>query len=184
MKVISGKLKGRKILGYDIDGTRPTMDRVKESIFGSIQGYLDNAIVLDLFAGSGNLGIEAISNGASICYFVDNNKKCINIIKDNIKQFKIEDNSIVINSDYRQVLKYFKDNSIKFDIIFIDPPYKYNIMNEMLEIVRDYTLLNNNGIIILEYSIDKLNDNIDGYKLLKYKRYGDKYVSIYKKILK
>ena len=181
MKVISGKLKGRKIIGYDIEGTRPTMDRVKESLFGSIQDYIDGSVVLDLFAGSGNLGIEAISNGSLKCYFVDNNKKCIYIIKDNIKQFHIEDNSVVIQSDYRQVLKYFKDNSIKFDIIFIDPPYKYQIMNEMLEIVRSYNLLNNNGIIVLEYSIDKLSDNIQGYQLLKYKKYGDKYISIYKK---
>ena len=181
MKVISGKLKGRKIIGYDIEGTRPTMDRVKESLFGSIQDYIDGSVVLDLFAGSGNLGIEAISNGSLKCYFVDNNKKCIQVIKDNIKQFHIEDNSVVIQSDYRQVLKYFKDNSIKFDIIFIDPPYKYQIMNEMLEIVRSYNLLNNNGIIVLEYSIDKLSDNIQGYQLLKYKKYGDKYVSIYKK---
>ena len=181
MKVISGKLKGRKIVGYDIEGTRPTMDRVKESIFGSIQDYIDGSVVLDLFAGSGNLGIEAISNGSFKCYFVDNNKKCIQVIKDNIKQFHIEDNSVVIQSDYRQILKYFKDNSIKFDIIFIDPPYKYQIMNEMLEIIRDYNLLNNNGIIVLEYSLDKIDGDIDGYQLLKYKKYGDKYVSIYKK---
>ena len=84
MKVISGILKGRNIKGYDIDGTRPTMDRVKESLFASIQDYIKNSIVLDLFAGSGNLGIEAISNGSSKCYFVDNNKKCIKVINDNI----------------------------------------------------------------------------------------------------
>ena len=78
MKVISGTLKGRKILGYDIEGTRPTMDRVKESLFATIQEYLKDSIVLDLFAGSGNLGIEAISNGSSHCYFIDNNieKSC------------------------------------------------------------------------------------------------------------
>ena len=77
MKVISGILKGRNIKGYDIDGTRPTMDRVKESLFASIQDYISGSIVLDLFAGSGNLGIEAISNGSSKCYFVDNNRNCI-----------------------------------------------------------------------------------------------------------
>ena len=73
MRVISGVLKGRKIEGYDIEGTRPTMDRVKESVFGSIQDYIKDYIVLDLFAGSGNLGIEAISNGSEYCYFIDNN---------------------------------------------------------------------------------------------------------------
>ena len=182
MRIISGKLKGRKILGYDIEGTRPTMDRVKESIFGSIQNYIEDSVVLDLFSGSGNLGIEAISNGASKCYFVDNNKKCINIIKDNIKQFDIEDYSIVIQNDYRKVLEYFKDNSIKFDIIFIDPPYKYEVISELIDIITRYNILNDNGIMVLEYSLDKIDDNIDGYKLLKYKRYGDKFVSIIKKI--
>lgn len=182
MRVISGKLKGRKINGYDIEGTRPTMDRVKESVFGSIQNYIEDSVVLDLFSGSGNLGIEAISNGASKCYFVDNNKRCINIIKDNIKQFDIEDYSVVIQNDYKKVLDYFEDNSIKFDIIFIDPPYKYEVINELIDIITRYNILNDNGIMVLEYSLDKINGNIDGYKLLKYKRYGDKYVSIIKKI--
>ena len=76
MRVISGKYKGKNLIGFDIDGTRPTMDRVKESLFASIQDYVSDSIVLDLFAGSGNLGIEAISNGASYCYFVDNNQIC------------------------------------------------------------------------------------------------------------
>ena len=181
MRIISGKLKGRKILGYDIEGTRPTMDRVKESVFGSIQNYIDDSVVLDLFAGSGNLGIEAISNGSLKCYFVDNNKKCISIIKDNIKQFGIEDYSIVIQNDYKKALEYFKDNSIKFDIIFIDPPYKYEIINELIDIITRCNILNDNGIMVLEYSLDKIDDDIDGYQLLKYKKYGDKYVSIYKK---
>ena len=181
MKVISGKLKGRKIEGYDIEGTRPTMDRVKESLFGSIQNYIDNSIVLDLFAGSGNLGIEAISNGSLKCYFVDNNKKCIKTIQDNIKQFGIEDNSVVIQNDYRNALQYFYHNDVKFDIIFVDPPYQYKLMNEILELVSNYNLLNDNGIIVLEYSFDKLEEDIEGYSLLKYKKYGDKYISIYQK---
>ena len=85
MKVISGLLKGRNIEGFNIEGTRPTMDRVKESIFSTIQFEIRDAIVLDLFAGSGNLGIEAISNGATRCYFVDNNKVAINTINKNIR---------------------------------------------------------------------------------------------------
>ena len=182
MKVISGKLKGRKIVGYDIEGTRPTMDRVKESVFGSIQNYLEDAIVLDLFAGSGNLGIEAISNGSLKCYFVDNNKKCINTIQDNIKQFHIENESVVIQDDYKNALQYFYNNDIKFDIIFVDPPYQYQLMNEILNLIKEYNILNDNGIIVLEYSFDKLEENISGYRLFKFKKYGDKYISIYKKI--
>ena len=100
MRVISGSLKGRWIKGYDIEGTRPTMDRVKMSLFGSIQNYIQDAYVLDLFAGSGNLGIEAISNGAKRCFFVDNNHQCIKVIRENIKEFKIEDKSTFIEMDY------------------------------------------------------------------------------------
>ena len=181
MRVISGKLKGRNIKGYDIVGTRPTMDRVKESLFASIQEFLDDSIVLDLFAGSGNLGIEAISNGASKCYFIDNNKICIKTIYNNLKELNIENQGIVIEKDYKKALDEFRDKMISFDIIFVDPPYQYEIMNEILDIVNQYHLLNDNGIIILEYSIDKLDVSIDGYQLLKYKKYGDKYISIYQK---
>ena len=87
MRVISGLYKGRILDGFDIDGTRPTQDRVKESLFGSIQDYIEDSVVLDLFAGSGNLGIEALSNGAKECYFVDNNKIAINTINNNLNNY-------------------------------------------------------------------------------------------------
>ena len=90
MRIISGKLKGRIINNYDINGTRPTMDRVKESIFSSIQNYVKDSIFLDLFAGTGNIGIEALSNGSKKVYFIDNNIKAIKAIKDNVKNFEIE----------------------------------------------------------------------------------------------
>ena len=181
MRVISGKLKGRVLKGYNIEGTRPTMDRVKESLFASIQDYLDDSIVLDLFAGSGNLGIEAISNGASKCYFVDNNKECIKVINENINNFNIKNQSIVLNKDYKDALNYFDSNNIKFDIIFVDPPYKYNIKSELLDIIINNDILNDNGIIVFEYSNDEEIDN-NNFNLFKSKKYGDKYISIYKKI--
>ena len=180
MKVISGTLKGRIIKGHNIDGTRPTMDRVKESLFASINSYIKDSIVLDLFAGSGNLGIEAISNGANTCYFVDNNKICTKIINENITNFNIKDKCTILNLDYKKALNYFKDNNIKFDLILVDPPYKYEIINEILDIISNYNLLNNNGIIVLEYQSDKLDNISNYYELLKNKKYGDKYISIYK----
>lgn len=184
MRVISGKLKGRVLKGYNIEGTRPTMDRVKESLFASIQDYLDEAIVLDLFAGSGNLGIEAISNGASKAYFVDNNKICINAINDNIEMFNIKDNCVVLQRDYKFAINYFRDNNIKFDIIFIDPPYKYEIKNQLLNLIVDKNILNDEGIIVFEYQNDEELDNDNKFKLLKNKKYGDKYVSIYQRLSK
>ena len=182
MRVISGKLKGRILKGYNIKGTRPTMDRVKESLFAIIQDYLDDSTVLDLFAGSGNLGIEAISNGASKCYFVDNNKECIKVINDNINTFKINNQAVLLNKDYLKALNDFKNN-VKFDIIFIDPPYKYNIKKELLEIILSNNILNDNGIIVFEYSNDEEINN-DNFMLLKNKKYGDKYISVYQRLSK
>lgn len=180
MRVISGTLKGRIIKGYNIEGTRPTMDRVKESIFGTIQNYLKDSIVLDLFAGSGNLGIEAISNGSKYCYFIDNNKEVIKILKENITNLDIEDKSNIILSDYN---KYLDKCTIKFDIIFIDPPYKYQIIEELITKITTNNILNNNGLLILEFSLDRLKDTYPNLSLLKKKKYNDKYVYIFRKII-
>lgn len=176
MKVISGKYKGRNIKGFDIIGTRPTMDRVKESLFATINAKLKGAIVLDLFAGSGNLAIEALSNGSIQAYFVDNNKIAINTIKENIKNLKITEKTNIYNMDYLEALKYFKNNSLKFDIIFLDPPYKDKILTNILNIINEYNLLNENGIVILEYEID--NIEYQNYQLIKIKKYGSKYIMI------
>ncbi len=122
MKVISGKLKGRTIKGYDIVGTRPTMDRVKESLFGMIQDNIKDSVVLDLFAGSGQLGIEAISNGAKSCYFIDHNNEVIKVLNKNIANLNIKDKSKVILSDWKKFLNDSAKNNLKFDLIFVDPP--------------------------------------------------------------
>lgn len=183
MRVISGSLKGRSIFGYNIRGTRPTMDRVKESVFGSIQNYVKNSVVLDLFAGSGNLGIEAISNGCKYCYFVDNNKECIKCIKYNIGNFDIKDKCDVMLSDYDKSLLYFKSNNINFDIIFVDPPYKYNVINDVVNKIIKYGLLNDNGILVLEYQNNLLDFNCNGLMVLKNKRYSDKFILICKKTI-
>ena len=178
MRVISGKYKGRVLEGFDLDGTRPTMDRVKESLFGMIQDYIDKSVVLDLFAGSGNLGIEALSEGASYVYFVDKNKKAINIINNNIS--KLEDkNTRVINSDYKDALNYLKDK--KFDLIFLDPPYNTNYIEESIKLIDEYNLIDE-GIIVCE------TDNIDkvvypnSFSCVKNKKYGDKYIVILEKM--
>lgn len=174
MRVISGKYKGKILLGFDINGTRPTMDRVKESLFGIIQNYLKNSCVLDLFAGSGSLGIEAISNGCNSCYFVDNNIKLIEIIKKNT----INMNNInILKKDYVDALNYFYNNNIKFDLIFLDPPYKLNLINKSIELIEKYNLLNKGGIIVCEYEQEIIKCN---YKIIKEKKYGNKFIKIYK----
>lgn len=178
MRVISGKYKGRNIKGFDIDGTRPTMDRVKESVFSTIQNYIDDSVVLDLFAGSGNLGIEAISNGAKECYFVDKNKIAKNVIQENINSLKIE-NGYVLNMDYKDALNNLKNT--KFDLIFLDPPYKDStFIDDSVLFVTDNDMLNDNGLIICEYE-GNIKLDYDNLEIYRDKKYGSKKVVIFKK---
>ena len=173
MRVISGKYKGKKLNGFDINGTRPTMDRVKESLFSMIQNYIKGSAVLDLFAGSGSLGIEAISNGAKSAYLIDNNIKLINIIKENTRDMNEEIH--ILKGDYKDILKLIKE--IKFDIIFLDPPYKLNLVNDCINKIHEYDLLNKNGIIVCEYEDEKIYTEY--YKLIKEKKYGKKSIKIF-----
>lgn len=175
MRIISGKYKGREIKGYNIEGTRPTMDRVKESLFASIQNYVKGSICLDLFAGSGGLGIEALSEGAQSCYFVDNNKIVIDALKKNLTSLKVEEDYFLIKKDYVEALKTF---DMKFDIIFLDPPYHLNMMNNAIDLITKNNLLNDGGIIVCEYEEGTVNCDL---QILKEKRYGSKNVTIFKK---
>ena len=179
MRVISGLYKGRVIDGFDIDGTRPTQDRVKESLFGSIQDYIDESVVLDLFSGSGNLGIEALSNGAKECYFVDNNKEAIKVINSNLSKIGITSN--VLNKDFKDALEYFRLNNIKFDLVFLDPPYKDDYIDKAITKLLEYNMLNKNALIICEYN-KEINHEYDLLEEAKTKKYGDKFVTIFKKI--
>lgn len=179
MKIISGFLKGRIIKGFNLEGTRPTMDRVKESLFAMIQNKVKDSIVLDLFAGSGNLGIEAISNGAKVSYFNDINKSCIKVINDNINNFNIEDKCSVLNKSWEGALKYLNSSSLKFDLIFLDPPYKMENLNVVIDKLIEYDLLNEGALIVCEMSNDYLND-WNNLEKIKNKKYGDKFIIIYK----
>ena len=179
MKIISGKYKGRNLDGHNLDGTRPTMERVKESLFAIIQNHLEDAIVLDLFSGSGNLGIEALSEGASFAYLVDFNKKAAITIKNNLNNIGINE-AEVINLDYKKALNYLKDK--KMDLIFLDPPYKTDYIEQSIKLIDEYNMLNEDGLIICE------NDSLDkivypeNYEVVKDRKYGDKWVVILKKI--
>lgn len=177
MKIISGKYKSRIINGYDINGTRPTMDRVRESLIATIYPYLKDAIVLDLFAGTGSLGLEAISNGAKEVTFVDINKKCLDEINKTINSISIEEKVNLINNDYITALKLFNK---KFDLIFLDPPYHENKLNEAIKMIEELDLLNKGGIIVSEYEEE---NPISNYELIKEKKYGLKHIKIFKKTL-
>lgn len=181
MKIISGIYKGRNIEGYDINGTRPTMERVKESLFATIQNYLQESIVLDLFSGSGNLAIEALSEGAKEAYAVDVNQIAYKTIVKNIEKIDVK-NCKAIKADYKEALTILSKKNIKFDLIFLDPPYNTNYIEKSIEYIEKLELLNINGIIICE------NNQLDRiiypstYEAIKEKKYGDKWVVILKKV--
>lgn len=180
MKIVSGSLKGRQLEGYLLKGTRPTMDRVKESLFAMIQDYIVDSICLDLFAGSGNLGIEAISQGARKVYFNDNDYKAKIIIDKNIDNLDIKSYCNILNMDYTKALESLKN--IKFNLIFLDPPYATNYIEKSIELIEKYDLLSDDGLIVCESNdYNKIIYN-EIYSKFKEKKYGDKWVVILRKI--
>lgn len=178
MKVIQGKHKGTILKGFDINGTRPTMDRVKESLFAMIQNDIYNKSCLDLFAGSGNLGIEALSMQAKQVVFVDHNQIAIKTIKENLS--KVHEHAEVINLDYQKALNYFYQNHITFDIIFLDPPYQTDYIKKSIELIDKYNLLNKNGLLICESDAKEKLSGYKNYQEVKTRKYGQKIVVILK----
>lgn len=177
MRVISGKYKGLRLNGFDIEGTRPTMDRVKESMFAMIQGNIKDSIVLDLFAGSGNLGIEAMSNGSKITYFVDSNPVATKTIGDNLKKIHVDEEYHILKMDYKKALKEFQMKEVQFDVVLLDPPYRLHFIDKILKLLVEYNLLKKDAIVVCEYDKEEIHSN--ALTCIKEKRYGDKYVKIY-----
>lgn len=176
MRIISGKYKGSILKGHDINGTRPTMDRVKESMFAVIQTNIKGSC-LDLFAGSGSLGIEALSNGCSECYFVDNNKIATDVIKENVNKLKLKESVFVLNLNYKKALEKFKKENTTFELVLLDPPYQKHLINDVLESL--YDLVNKDGIVVLEYESEEILDS--KFSVIKTKKYGSKYVTFMRK---
>lgn len=175
MRVISGKARGTKLSSIESLSTRPTLDRVKESLFNIIQNNLKGAVVLDLFAGSGQLGIEALSRGADKAYLCDINRDAVKMIKQNLEKTKLKDKAVVINEDYKKALRILNTNE-KFDIIFIDPPYKEDIsVDSIIDIIHE-SRLKENGIMIIETDeierdLREIN-KIENIKIIDQRKYG------------
>ena len=150
MRVISGIARGTHLACVDEDFVRPTLDRVKESLFNMIQTRILDATVLDLFAGSGALGIECLSRGAKQAVFCDKSPKCINIIKQNLKKTKFEEKACILNKDFKKCLEILAKDKKVFDILFVDPPYKLDIAVKSIYYILNSNLLAKGGIIIVE----------------------------------
>lgn len=150
MRIISGSAKGTKLFTLSGESTRPTLDRVKEPLFSIIQNHIQDALVLDLFSGSGALGLESLSRGAKLAILCDNNIEAIKIINQNIEKTHLNEKSKVVHSNYKKCLDSLKNDNLKFDIIFLDPPYKTNFATDAVERILALDLLAKDGIIILE----------------------------------
>lgn len=179
MRIIAGSLKGRRLNTPNTNKIRPTTDKVKEAIFSMLMAYTEDAVVIDLFSGTGNLGLEAISRGARYCYFCDKSRESLLLLKENIKYCGVEDNSTIISGEYESNLERIHDEA---DIIFLDPPYKDGLIKNCMLIIEKNNLLKDDGVIVIERGArEMLEDNIYGFYKIKEKRYGTILVSLYGK---
>ncbi|WP_250673304.1 16S rRNA (guanine(966)-N(2))-methyltransferase RsmD [Paraclostridium ghonii] len=180
MRVISGKARGLKLNTPKNEDVRPTTDRVKESLFNIINGYIIDGEVLDLFAGTGSLGIECLSRGSSKCVFVDLNKSSIDIVKSNIKKARVEANSEVMNTDFKSAIEKVKNNSYKFDVIFMDPPYYKDMFIDALEKVEHSNILKEDGVIVVEHDTKhEFPKNVGRLIKSRNKKYGNTTLTFY-----
>lgn len=176
MRVITGSAKGRKLITLEGEDIRPTSAKVKGAIFNSIQFDIEGRNVLDLFAGAGQLGIEALSRGARKAVFVDLSRDAIKVVNDNLEHCRLKDNATVFNGDG---LSYLKTTREKFDIVFIDPPYKKQLTLKALSLVLG--VLNDGGIIVCETDInEELPESIGEYTVAKQDTYSKTKLTIYR----
>jgi 16S rRNA (guanine966-N2)-methyltransferase len=178
MRIIAGKLKGRRLVSFNADHIRPTTDRVKESIFNKIQFLIDGSRVLDLFSGTGNLAIESYSRGACHVTAVEKNPKSIQIIKKNLEALNILREIDVVTSDVFSFLSNYKGEA--FDIVLIDPPFTEKLSHEILKKIGSSKVLNESTQIIIESAKgETVETNYLNLKFLDQRSFGDKKVSFF-----
>ena len=179
MRVITGKARGVQLKTPDGMTTRPTTDRVKEALFSIIQFDIPTANVLDLFGGTGQLGIEALSRGAKSAVFVDAGEPACRLIRENLKKTKLESDAKVVRADYLDYLKRCRE---KFDIIFLDPPYAEVFLENALKCITEIDILESGGIIVAERPLGKdLPWDFPGFSRSKDYKYGNTLLTIYRK---
>lgn len=177
MRIITGIYKSRRLFSPKGESIRPTSDMVKESIFNMIAHNIVDSVIIDLFCGSGNLGLEALSRGASRAYFIDKSRSSIELAKKNIQHCQAENNSVILNADYATGLKLIRE---KVDIIFLDPPYESGLLLHAFEAIQKSKVVKPHGILVLEHkkSLD-LPEEINNFRRIKIKRYGSIYIEVF-----
>lgn len=173
MRIISGKARGTKLYTLEGENTRPTLDRVKESIFNILQGKIEGAQILDLFSGSGAIGLEFLSRGAERAVLCDKSKEAINIIKKNIEKTHMEKRVQVINTDFENCLEKLKNE--QFDIIYLDPPYKTTYILQSLEKIIQLNIAKKESQIIIETDdVERIEKEIENLniEIIDKRKYG------------
>ena len=177
MNITAGKYKGQKIIAPDENITRPTLSKVRMSVFNTLQAMIDfeGASFLDMFSGSGIMGLEALSRGFSKVVMIEKNRKVYNVIKSNIKKYEKDNDIRLILGDSLKNNEIFlcTQNDNSFDIVYIDPPYFSGIYEQSLDVASKVC----KGIIILEHVVEL---DLTAYDVLKQKKYGDKYITFIK----
>ena len=181
--MIAGIAKGHTLIAPKGMKTRPTQDRVREAIFNVLAVRIPGSRVLDLFAGSGALGIEALSRGAAFCVFSDWDKQAIRAIEDNLKRTKFTDNASIYNSSAERLLDFLQAKQEVFDLVFLDPPYESGVYERILDKLLQHGLLANGATIVAESSCKlELRKQYASLTMVKQTRYGDTLVSYYEKM--
>ncbi len=179
MRIISGSRRGKKLNTLEGENTRPTLERVKQAFFNAIQFDIAGRKVLDLFAGSGQLGLEALSRGAQFCYFNDMSSQAVSIIEKNINCCNFGQMSQVTCKSYIDCVKIIKDRGDRVSLVFLDPPYGKNLVNDALLQLREFDVLEDDFIIVCESSVsDEIN--CEGFELYREYKYSDIKITILK----
>lgn len=182
LRVISGLAKGRRLKSVKGMTTRPTADRVKESLFNIIREEIEDSIFLDLYAGTGSIGIEALSRGASKVTFIDQDKQAIKVLKENLVLTKFDEQAEVYQQDVQLALNILGKKKKVFNLIFLDPPYYKGLEEKTLEKILDNGILIPNGLIIVEHLHKNiLPDSMGKIQLIRTETYGDTAISFYRK---
>lgn len=182
MRIIAGKLRGKVLKSPKDQKVRPTLDRVKEAVFSMISPNIRNANVLDLFSGSGALGLEALSRGAKMVTFVDIDKESIRLTTENIKLCRAEDDTRVLSMSAKEAIAQSINKGVKYDIIFMDPPYDGEIAKKVLQESDFNIIMNESSIVVMETDIkEKTDEEIGGLIKVKDKTYGQTRISIYER---
>ena len=180
MRIIGGEYRGRSIKQPPFKTVRPTKDRIREAVFNMIAEKVPGARVMDLFAGSGAYGLESLSRGAIDSIFVDNDKRCVNIINENITLLEVETQAKTFTEDVFKIVELLGKNKERFDLIFSDPPFDQDMAKKTLITINQYDILNRSGLLIIEHHLREfVPEGVDDISMFRQKTYNDILISLY-----